>query len=252
MLKAILFDLDDTLLDWSAFPRTGWRALETRHLRGVYDYLTGAGHSLESFESYSEAYLKNLREAWIAARTTQRSPHIGQVMQKAARALGVTADLDIDACLKAYGWGKIENTVVFPEVPDVLRKLSRSGLHLGIVTNAAHPMAIRDKELEEHGLLSFFPKCRFAGADVGYLKPHPAIFETALDCMGVTPAETVFVGDDPEADIAGAQGVGMNAVLRVKHPTPPMISGLIVPDGAINTLFELAAVLDEMFPGWNQ
>ncbi len=66
----------------------------------------------------------------------------------------------------------------------------------------------------------------------------------------MTPEEAIFIGDTPEMDIAGAQNIGMNAILRVKHPSPPLISGLIVPDGAINTLVELPAVLDELYPGW--
>ena len=49
---------------------------------------------------------------------------------------------------------------------------------------------------------------------------------------------------------AGAQAVGLKAVLRVTHPAPPMLSGLIVPDGAINSLFELPPLLDEWYPGW--
>ena len=57
----------------------------------------------------------------------------------------------------------------------------------------------------------------------------PAIFEAALDCLGVQVDEAVFVGDNPEADIAGAQSIGMKAVLRVRHRTPPLISGLIIP-----------------------
>jgi putative hydrolase of the HAD superfamily len=158
--------------------------------------------------------------------------------------------VDAEACLRAYAWGAVPGTVVFPEAREALDLLVSRGLKLGIVTNAAQPMWLRDTELKGHGLLNYFPDCRISAADVGYLKPHPAIFEAALGRLGVTPDEAVFVGDNPTADIAGAQGAGMQAVLRVVSPVPPMLSGLIVPDGAINTLAELPAVLDERFPGW--
>jgi hypothetical protein len=50
------------------------------------------------------------------------------------------------------------------------------------------------------------------------------------------------------ADIAGAQGAGLRAVLRVKHPPSPLISGLVVPDGAVNSLVELP-VIQQLYPG---
>jgi len=119
-----------------------------------------------------------------------------------------------------------------------------------IVTNAFQPMWLRDAELKQHGILDYFPKCRVSAADAGYLKPHPAIFEHTLNQLGIQPEEAVFVGDNPIADIAGAQAAGMQAVLRVTTPVPPMLSGLIVPDAAINGLPELLPILDNWYPGW--
>jgi HAD superfamily hydrolase (TIGR01662 family) len=152
--------------------------------------------------------------------------------------------------LDAYNWHAIPGTVVFPDVPEILTTLRQHKVRTGIVTNAAQPMWIRDLEMEEHGLLQYFPECRISAADVGYLKPHPAIFRAALDELKIDPVEAVFVGDNPIADIAGAQAVGMRAVLRVTHPAPPMLSGLIVPDGAVNSLFELLNLLDQWYPDW--
>jgi putative hydrolase of the HAD superfamily len=111
-------------------------------------------------------------------------------------------------------------------------------------------MWIRDIEIGQHGLLPYFPDCRISAADVGYLKPHPTIFKAALKQLGVLPEETVFVGDNPTADIAGAQAVGLRAILRIAHRVPPMLSGLIIPDAAVNTLEEMPRILDNWYPGW--
>jgi putative hydrolase of the HAD superfamily len=135
-------------------------------------------------------------------------------------------------------------------VAGALRVLRDRGIRFGIVTNAFQPMTLRDIEMKTHGLLDYFPECRLSAADVGYLKPSPKIFYAALACLGTTPQETLFVGDNPVADIAGAQGVGMKAVMRVKHPSQPLISGLVVPDGAINTLNDLLLLLDKWYVGW--
>jgi putative hydrolase of the HAD superfamily len=84
---------------------------------------------------------------------------------------------------------------------------------------------------------------------VGYLKPHPLIFQTALRCVGTQPDETVFVGDDPEADIVGAHKAGLRAVLRRQTRRKVSLDS-ITPDAEINGLDELLPILDQWYPGW--
>lgn len=251
MLKGILFDLDDTLLDWGGF-HADWRAHEAAHLRGVFEYVQNSAHPLRSsFDTLLETYMERTRDAWMLARVTLRAPHVANIMTETLIGLGFPQEkLDVRRCLEVYNWCAVEGTIVFPEVPQVLEELRAHHIRVGIVTNASQPMWMRDKELEEHDLLRFFPSCRFSAADAGYLKPHPLIFQKAMACLETLPGETVFVGDNPVADIAGAQGAGLKAVLRVKQPAPPLISGLIIPDRAINSLTELLPILDEWFAGW--
>lgn len=250
MLKAILFDLDDTLIDWSSFAGS-WESNEAKHLRRVHDYLCSQGSLPGLFEEFNAEYVRRTRDAWAYARSSLLAPHLGKILLETARFFGVEESLlDMQRCLEVYDWHAVEGTDVFPDVIDGLRTLQGHNLKFGIVTNAYQPMAMRDVEIDQHGLLSFFPGCRYSAADVGYLKPHPVIFETALHCLGTAPEETLFVGDNPVADIAGAQGAGMRAVLRVKQPSQTLLSGLVVPDGAINSLEELPELLDELYPGW--
>lgn len=83
--------------------------------------------------------------------------------------------------------------------------------------------------------------------DVGYLKPHPRIFEYALDEMGLRPEETAMVGDNLRADVGGAKALGMVAVWRrppldepVEEATdPPEVEGDAVPDYAIDAIGQL-------------
>jgi putative hydrolase of the HAD superfamily len=254
MLKAILFDLDDTLIDWGGFSDSsvGWEEIERRHLEGVYDYICDRSTPSGSLESYKEAYMQRARDAWTSARNTLLAPHLGRILIEAAADVGIPAEnLHVEECLKAYNWRRVPGTSAFPDVFEGLAMLREKGLKFGIVTNAFQPMWLRDVEMAEHGLLEFFPDCRFSAADVGYLKPHPDIFSAALTCLDTTPEETIFIGDNPIADIAGAQAAGMLAVLRVNRSAKPLLSGLVVPDGAINSLTELPTYLDEWYPGWN-
>ncbi|NWF68441.1 MAG: HAD family hydrolase [Chloroflexi bacterium] len=251
MLKGILFDLDDTLIDWSDFS-DNWEVRELQHLRGVYDYVHREVHPLSvDLETYAQEYYKRVRDAWMGARESLLAPHLGRILLETAQHMGAPADkLDMQRCLDEYRWAAPQSTSAFPDAREGLQILRAHGIRVGIVTNAFQPMSLRDIEMRAHGLLEFFPDCRISAADVGYLKPHPTIFKTALECLGTKPEETLFVGDNPVADIAGAQGAGLKGVLRVKHPTQPLISGVIVPDGAINTLHDLLLLLDKWYPGW--
>lgn len=248
-LKGILFDLDDTLLDWSHFGGD-WSAMERDHLRGVFDYIRAEIHPLDDLDAYSAEFGNRMMAAWTSARGTFRAPNLGTLLVETSVAFGVPPEaLDPRRCLIAYDWKKIPGTRVFPEVPETLALLRRHGIRIGIVTNAHQPMWIRDVEIQQHGLYDFFPDCRLSAADVGYLKPHPVIFQTALNCLGTKPSETVFVGDDPEADIGGAKSAGLRSILRrVARQRTPL--GLIVPDETVDRLDEIPAILDSWYPGW--
>ncbi|MDX1994363.1 MAG: HAD family hydrolase [bacterium] len=247
MLRAILFDLDDTLIDWGHF-FDQWEIVEGQRLRGVYDYISESVFPLGGLETYTQEYFKRTRDAWQSARDTLKAPHLGRILCETAIAMGVPADrVEQQAYLTAYKWDAVPGTKVFPDVVEALTKLRERGLRFGIVTNAFQPMILRDTELQTHGLLDFFPQCRFSAADVGYLKPHPDIFATALACLGTTPEETVFVGDNPIADIAGAQGAGMRAILRRKKQTQGYRSLLVVPDAVVDSLLEIPAILDKWY-----
>lgn len=249
-LKAVLFDLDDTLIDWSGV-HTEWAAYEYSFLRRVFEYICQDVHPLPEMQPFVDEFYRRTREGWSNGRSTFLAPNLGSILVEAAEAAGVPAgQLSVRDCLEAYGWCAVPGCRTFPEVPEVLGLLRDHGIKVGIVTNAYQPMWVRDVEIAQHGLLDYFPDCRISAADVGYLKPHPAIFKAALDQLNIEPGEAVFVGDNPTADVAGAQAAGLQAVLRVTHTLPPMLSGLIVPDAAVNSLEELPPILDKWYPGW--
>jgi putative hydrolase of the HAD superfamily len=250
MLKAVLFDLDDTLIDWSAVD-LDWETRDSEMLGRVSSYIGDKVQPISDFKGLVKDYRQRTFSAWEDGRSSLRAPHMGRILVEALVAAGVPENhVDEIEALTAFDWGAIPGITLFPDVPEVLELLLANHIRIGIVTNAHQPMWLRDKELEDFDLLKYFEDCRFSAADVGYLKPHPRIFEAALDCIGSKPEETVFVGDSPVADVAGAQGAGIKAVLRVRKTMSPMLSGLIVPDHTVSSLAELPAILDRWYPGW--
>jgi REG-2-like HAD superfamily hydrolase len=103
----------------------------------------------------------------------------------------------------------VSNWHVFPDVMPALDALKERGLKIGAVSNWVWqlPELLHSLELVAH--FDFIA----ASARVGFEKPHPAIFEYALEQAGVRPDEAIHVGDHLDADVQGAQGVGIGAVL---------------------------------------
>lgn len=251
ILKAVIFDMDDTLIDWGTGEQD-WLDFEYRQLPGVYDYVsTTVDRALPDYDVFVQTHYKRVMDAWQEAARTLEAPHLGHVLLGTLEQLGVpTGQLDMNTCLRAYNWDGLPGAAPFPEVPEVLAHLRAQGVQLGIITNAFHPMWMRDRELQGHGLSPDWFACRISTADVGYLKPHPATFEKIMATLGITADEGVFIGDTPGADIVGAQGVGMKAVLRVRDEVPPKDTGDIVPDAIISSLQDLLPVFDGWYPGW--
>ena len=81
-----------------------------------------------------------------------------------------------------------------------------------------------------------------ASARVGYRKPHPNIFRSALALANIGPEQVVMVGDSYESDVLGAEGVGISAVLLNRWGAPEG-----APCPVIECLKELPALLDCLF-----
>lgn len=246
-LRAVLFDFDDTLIDWSGVTRD-WRELEAERLAPVLrlldQRLSPTGVALERLV---ERYTERTRAAWKVARRDLRAPSMPLILQDTLAELGIhEAAVLADEILRAYDWKVVPGTVVFPDVFPALDKLRTRGIRLGVVTNSSQPMSLRDHELRQHGLLPYFPDCRLAAADVGYLKPHPRIFHCALEQIGVAPAEAVFIGDNPIADISGALGVGMRAAQRLNWDGARANKG----QPCLRSFDDLPTLLDDWYPDW--
>ena len=128
---------------------------------------------------------------------------------------------------------------------EAIAALEDDGYTIGCVTNTlAGAPAIREMlrrfDIERH-LQSVV-----VSAEEGWRKPHPSLFEKALGELGVAPEEAVFVGDSPVHDIAGAQAVGMRAVLTQQYVARPFEPFGVAPDAVIGHVRELAQVIGRL------
>jgi putative hydrolase of the HAD superfamily len=111
----------------------------------------------------------------------------------------------------------IANYRVFDDVPPVLDRLEAAGLSLGVVSNFEEWL---ERLLERLGMTRYFDVRVISGVE-GFEKPDPRIFRLALERVGVTAQESVYVGDNPVFDVEPAAALGMFPVLidrRGRHP----------------------------------
>lgn len=251
MLKAVIFDMDDTILDWRGQSQD-WVDYNRIHVQYVAEFVQSVlGGQTVDIDAFSQATNDIMRDAWQRARMTLEAPHLGYILQDALAALTIEPhpNLTPDTLLDAYQWRGVPGVVPFEESAAVLNTLKSCGLRIGLVTNAFQPMRLREHELREHGLLDYFDSM-ISAADVGVVKPNKLIFQVAMKELGVVADEAVFVGDSREADILGAQNVGMAAILRRRIDDTALLYHKIKPDAEITHLTQLYEIFDERYPKW--
>jgi putative hydrolase of the HAD superfamily len=181
---AVAFDLDDTL----AVTTVDRETLLAESMRAV-------GAPPRSRDAYLDAHGENL-----TARS--REPVFARLLE------GIPTDADADELARAYRERVNASLRPVAGVESMLATL-RERYRLGLLTNG--PVVAQRSKLRALGWTDAFDVALVTGElDAG--KPDAAAFETLLGELGTTAAETVFVGDDVDADVAGAASAGIDAI----------------------------------------
>ncbi len=243
-ITAVIFDLDDTLIDWSGQEIHG-AAIGYRHLRQVYTYLAAQGQPMPEQDEFLHCFGQVLVYSWNEAKTTWAGVSLAQIMARTLQESGLDVNqINMEDLLRAYNWQPVPGVRPYPDTHATLQALRQNGYKIGLITNAMQPMWMRDLELEVYGLLDYLD-ARITSGDTGYMKPHPAIYQHILDLLAITPAQAVFVGDRPENDIAGANAAGLTSVLLNPPHLQYDLNGT-QPDYTITNLSELLPILAEL------
>lgn len=192
MLKAITFDLDNTLIDFMMMKKKASDAAAIQMIK----------HGLrmkekEAKEKLFEFYLKEGIEGNLT-------------FTKFLKKNNAYSEQAVAAALNAYTLKKYEFMKPYPGTKQMLQKLKKMGLKLGIISDA--PKLKMYQRLEAMNLTKYFD------AVVGYedtrkKKPSRLPFRRILNLLKVNPNETLHVGDNPGRDIKGAKILGMKTCL---------------------------------------
>jgi putative hydrolase of the HAD superfamily len=234
-IKAVLFDMFDTLM----IIRKN-NDFYSPSLMRTYRFLNKKGIDV-SFDTFQKNYTKARDELYAKVDANLEEPHFNQRISETLKILGYNYDVSSPIVMEAtVEFCEEFMTFVYlePATKNILRTLQRK-YKLGIISNFAIPECI-DKLLKIHGLNELLDAVVVSAA-VNKRKPSPEIFLNALKKLGVSPDETVFVGDTLDADIDGAKSVGIKAIYiqrRIENS-----DGHVKPDTTIKSLEELPFIL---------
>ena len=211
-------------------------------LKGAHRFMTDNGVDVK-FPVFHDAYIKARDALYAEADAQLEEPHFNQRIANALAILGYCFDVQskvVAGATNAFCEKFMEYVRIDEHAKSALEKL-HGQYKLGIVSNFAIPECV-DKLLQRHGLDRFFNVVVVSGA-VNKRKPSPEIFEKALEKLGVSAEDTVFVGDTVDADIEGAKKAGMKAIYVERRSQKDAAS--VCPDQTIKGLRELVVALEK-------
>ena len=223
MIKGVVFDLDNTLLDFMKMKEFAVKAA----IKGMIE----AGLKVNEDKSYIEINSIYEEFGW-------ENQKVFDVFLE--KSIGFVDNKFLAAGIVAYRRAREANLMAYPNVNKTLMALSKSGIKLGVVSDA--PSREAWMRIYYLNLYHYFDVV-ITYDDSGERKPSPIPFQLALDGMGLRPEETIMIGDWPERDVVGAQQIGMKtAFARYGDTFGTINSGA---DWDLNDIYQLVGIINE-------
>ncbi|MFB7174135.1 HAD family hydrolase [Streptomyces sp. NPDC056254] len=199
-IRAVLWDIDDTLFDYTGADAAGLAAqLEAVRLAERY------GTPVQALARWREITDRHWARfaAGVGTFQGQRQDRVREFLDE-PRMTAAEADAWFDSYVEHYkaAW------TVFPDVVPALDALAADYRH-GVLSNSS--TANQDPKLRHLGLRERF-EVLVCAVELGVSKPEAKAFLAACDALGLPPGEVAYVGDQPEIDARGARDAGLLAV----------------------------------------
>jgi putative hydrolase of the HAD superfamily len=229
--RVLLIDLDDTIVRYGAGGEGLWAEVIERFAPRLpiapAQFLATLDAVREPFWADAERS-RAARQDMFAARRA--------ILAQAFERLGLSREGElVREVADAYSSEREARVEPFPGALAALAELRRRGHVLGLLTNGG--ARLQRAKLERYDLARWFDAVRIEG-EVGVGKPEPAAFAGALAALGAAGEPAAMIGDDLDADVAGASQAGL-ATIWVDHAGagPPPCAPR--PDHVVHALAEV-------------
>lgn len=222
MIKAVFFDIDDTLYDSTE--------LAARARMNAVNAMIDAGLPEKDPRKVMAILLDVIKECG-----SNYSKHYAVLLRR----LGMKWNPEIIAAgVSAYHDTKPSYLKPFPDVVPTLLKLRKAGYKLGVISDG---LAVKQWEkLIRMGLQHFFDTVVISET-IHHTKPDPKLFKIALEGISCSPKESMMVGDSINRDIGGAKAAGMTTVWLKSSK-----KGRVKPNHTITNLRQLPSLLEKI------
>ena len=236
-LRAVLFDLDDTLHDDTrAFQSAADEvAREVAAEHGVDALRLKAAYIEEAEGFWKRLTAEQVQEALVNRLSSLRA----RLWGSALTSVGLDEPRIAETSAVNYNLYRKKYFALFPGALDLLKTLRRAGMKLGMITNG-----ISETHREKIALLEIteFFDAIFLADETGMVKPDPRLFAHACERLGAEPAAAAMVGDRYERDIAGALEAGLYTIwLNLRGEELP--AGARPPHAVVGTIAEAETYL---------
>jgi putative hydrolase of the HAD superfamily len=224
-IKTIFFDLDHTLWDFE------------KNSALTFEKIFSAAEVDVPLDAFLNAYVPINHQYWKLYRDNQITQEELRLLrlQKTFEQLGLQFQpAELSHFSTQYIQYLCTFTHLFEGTVELLTHL-RPSFDLHLITNGFDE--VQHFKVSNSDLSQYFGQI-FTAEKVGYKKPHPKIFAHALEQTATLPEHALMIGDSLEADILGAQDMGMQAIHFNSHNEPLHKHCLIV-----NSLAEIKALL---------
>jgi putative hydrolase of the HAD superfamily len=211
MIKAIFFDLYHTLLTYNP-PQEELEAGILQEL-GVDVRPESLRRPIVTADEF--IYNEIARQPLSYRSQEERLALYLNYQETVLREAGIPHDTKLTMALLSRMQQTKMNLVLFDDVAPTLTELKKRGLILGLISNVEQDINDTLTRLELPSWLEIIVTSQDAGAN----KPQPEIFLEALKRAGVQPPEALYIGDQYQVDVIGANGAGMKGILldRTDH-----------------------------------
>ncbi len=228
--RAVLFDLDDTLVVFDPVCGPAWREICGRHAGRAG---LAAEELHRAIQQVSRAYWSDPERHRIGRLALEETR--AAVVAEALRGRGIS-DPGLARTI-AFEYSDLQESRIelFPDAIETLAALGEAGVRMALVTNGN--ARLQRRKIERFGLARYMSVFLVEG-ELGFGKPDRRVFERALQALEVSPDETWCVGDNLDWDVAGAQAVGILGIWK-DNERAGVPAGPVRPDRIVCELREL-------------